>query len=78
MAVKNKVQNKQTKKTNVTKNTAVKKTTKPVAKKAYKKTAKVSCTCNEPCKPIKVTVASVEVKEVKKSFWTKVKEFFGF
>ena len=65
MAVKVK---KETKKT--TKKVAAKKAPakKPVAKKAALKA----------CKPVKVTVAEVKVPETKKSFWTKVAEFFGF
>lgn len=46
---------------------------KPVAKKPVAKKKNV---CN--CKPQKVTITVVQTPEVKKSFWTKVKEFFGF
>lgn len=52
-------------------------TKKPIAKKAP------VCKCGPKCKyvkPVKVSLNSVKVttKSVKKSFWTKVKEFFGF
>ena len=65
---------KETKK--VTKKTATKKVVakKPVAKKTPCK----KCQC---VKPVKVSVNSVQKpveKPAKKSFWTKVKEFFGF
>ena len=57
-------------------------TKKPVAKKApAKKQAVKKVTAKKPvCKAQKVSVAAVapEVKIEKKSFWTKVAEFFGF
>jgi len=61
----------------------VKKETKKVAtKKTVKKTnckcaKKSTCKAKKTTKPVKVTVAA-PVAPVKKSFWTKVKEFFGF
>lgn len=65
----------------------VKKQTKKVAKKGVKPTVKKSnkCACKPTCKcakPQKVSVKSVKTPVVepvaKKTFWTKVKEFFGF
>ena len=57
MAVKNKVQKKQAKKTNVIKNTVVKKTTKPVAKKVYKKNS----TFTMPSSIVKVEIEKESV-----------------
>ena len=58
----------------------VKKTT---AKKTTKCTCKPVCKCEPKCKcakPQKVSIKTVKLNQtpVKKSFWTKVKEFFGF
>ena len=61
---------------------AVKKTQvkKPVAKKAPAKKPACKCGPKCTCKTQKVSVAAVapEIKVEKKSFWTKVAEFFGF
>lgn len=71
----NKKQVKQVKKTVKPQAKQVKK---PMPKKAYKK-APVKCT--KTVKPVKVSLNDVKIVtpvETKKSFWTKVKEFFGF
>ena len=63
----------------------VKKTVKPQAKPATKKPIQKKTTTCKKCKcvkPVKVSLNDVKVTtpkvETKKSFWTKVKEFFGF
>lgn len=70
----------------VVKKSAVKSAKKTVpAKKTTKCTCKPVCKCGPKCKcakPQKVSVKSVKTTQVqapvKKTFWTKVKEFFGF
>lgn len=50
---------------------------KKLAKNPVKKVAQKKAS-NKTVKTQKVSVKSVKVPEVKKSFWTKVAEFFGF
>lgn len=55
-------------------------TKKPVTKKiAAKKASVCKCGPKRECKTQKVSVKSVKMQTpVKKSFWTKIAEFFGF
>jgi len=72
------------KKTNKKQVKQVKKTVKPQAKQVKKPMPKKNTTCKKcKCvKPVKVSLNDVKVTtpkvETKKTFWTKVKEFFGF
>lgn len=65
---------KQTKKTTAKVGVKTKKVVSKNQMKAYKATSGCKCV-----KPTKVTVASTEKKApAKKSFWKRLKEFFGF
>ena len=53
-------------------------TKKPTTKKTTVKKPVCKCGPKCACKTQKVSIKSVKQTPVKKSFWTKVAEFFGF